>query len=184
MITIIVLLILATISISALTGENGILTKANKAKEDTERESAREKVQMVVLASYDSNGDIDIATLKNELNKIGGTVTDTEGRFPVTVKVDGYTFVIDAEGKVTQGGSETEEIVTLGEEYLDFDYTTGGISLKDIDSYYDWMSARISDYNLGIEKFKLPEFYDGKTVTRIGMLFGTSKDSASHGLRY
>ena len=57
MITIIVLLILATISISALTGENGILTKANKAKEDTERESAREKVQMVVLASYDSNGN-------------------------------------------------------------------------------------------------------------------------------
>ena len=34
-ITIIVLLLLAGISIAMLTGENGILTKANKAKEET-----------------------------------------------------------------------------------------------------------------------------------------------------
>lgn len=60
-----------------MTGENGILTKASKAKEDTELATAREKVQMVVLASYDSNGDLDIITLKTELKKIGNNVTDT-----------------------------------------------------------------------------------------------------------
>ena len=36
-ITIIVLLILAGVSIAMLTGENGILTQAQKAKEETER---------------------------------------------------------------------------------------------------------------------------------------------------
>ena len=36
-ITIIVLLILAGVSISMLTGDNGILTQAEKAKEETEK---------------------------------------------------------------------------------------------------------------------------------------------------
>ena len=41
-ITIVVLLILAGVSISMLTGENGILTQANKAKKATE-EAAKEE---------------------------------------------------------------------------------------------------------------------------------------------
>ncbi len=35
-ITVIVLLILAGVSIATLTGENGLLTKANQAKEETQ----------------------------------------------------------------------------------------------------------------------------------------------------
>ena len=42
-ITIIVLLILAAVSIATLTGQNGILTRANDAKEDTARETAKER---------------------------------------------------------------------------------------------------------------------------------------------
>ena len=42
-ITIIVLLILAGVSIAMLTGENGILTQAQKAKEETEKAEAEEK---------------------------------------------------------------------------------------------------------------------------------------------
>ncbi|MCI8469964.1 MAG: formylglycine-generating enzyme family protein [Clostridia bacterium] len=102
-----------------MTGENGILTKASKAKEDTELATAREKVQMVVLASYDSNGDLDIITLKTELKKIGNNVTDTNEGFPVTVTVDGYTFVIDRQGNATGGDEsnlpEVYEPAKLGE---------------------------------------------------------------------
>ena len=39
-ITIIVLLILAGVSIAMLTGDNGIITQANKSKVDSKRESA------------------------------------------------------------------------------------------------------------------------------------------------
>ena len=45
-ITIIVLLILAAISIATLTGENGILTKANTAKMQTEIEEAKEQAKL------------------------------------------------------------------------------------------------------------------------------------------
>ena len=45
-ITIIVLLILAAVSIATLTGENGILSKANTAKEETQREDAKEQAKL------------------------------------------------------------------------------------------------------------------------------------------
>lgn len=48
-ITIIVLLILAGISIATLTGENGLLSKAETAKKETQRASAEEKVKIAVL---------------------------------------------------------------------------------------------------------------------------------------
>ncbi|MCI8760890.1 MAG: hypothetical protein HFJ34_07275, partial [Clostridia bacterium] len=45
-ITIIVLLILAGISIATLTGENGILNKADTAKQKTEQGAAEEQVKL------------------------------------------------------------------------------------------------------------------------------------------
>ena len=48
-ITIIVLLILAGVSIAMLTGENGILTQAQTAKENTEKASLIEQVQVDIL---------------------------------------------------------------------------------------------------------------------------------------
>ena len=45
--TIVVLLILAGVSISMLTGENGIITQAQDAKLATERSSLREQFQYI-----------------------------------------------------------------------------------------------------------------------------------------
>ena len=50
-ITIIVLLILAGVSIAMLTGENGILTQAKKAKEETEKAAEEEERQLSELES-------------------------------------------------------------------------------------------------------------------------------------
>ena len=177
-ITIIVLLILAAVSVSTLTGENGILTKANKAKEDTQMAAAKEKVQMAVLASYDSNGDLDITTLKTELRKIGSNIFDTNGGFPVTVTVDDYTFVINNEGKVTSqdgnsGGSETEEVYTIEEKYLEFDESTGAIGLKEAYSYYDWDKGTTKTCELGKSKIRIPETYHGQAVKKVGLSIGS-----------
>ena len=46
-ITIIVLLILAGISIATLTGENGVLTKAGKAKEETKKAEYEEVLNII-----------------------------------------------------------------------------------------------------------------------------------------
>ena len=49
-ITIIVLLILAGVSIAMLTGENGILTKVNDAKKETEIASVKEQAQLDIIS--------------------------------------------------------------------------------------------------------------------------------------
>ena len=49
-ITIIVLLILAGVSIAMLTGQNGILTQAQNASTQTEIAEAKEKAQMDIMA--------------------------------------------------------------------------------------------------------------------------------------
>lgn len=51
-ITIIVLLILAGISIASLTGQNGILSKANQAKEQTKKAEYIEELQLIGLGLY------------------------------------------------------------------------------------------------------------------------------------
>ena len=70
-ITIIVLLILAGVSIAMLTGENGILTQAQTAKEETEKSSLIEQVQVDILGEQaKGNGSgIDAGTLQTILNK-------------------------------------------------------------------------------------------------------------------
>ena len=51
-ITIIVLLILAGVSIAMLTGENGILTRANDASDDSKRAEIADKVNMAIQSAY------------------------------------------------------------------------------------------------------------------------------------
>ena len=47
-ITIIVLLILAAVSIAMLTGENGLLQKATKAKEENKLAQAKEQINLML----------------------------------------------------------------------------------------------------------------------------------------
>ena len=105
-ITIIVLLILAGVSIAMLTGQNGILTQAQNAKTTNESKSAEEKVKLAVMGARADDGTLTVGKLRTELANYGGTVEgDT---FPVTVTVDGKSFTVDANGNVTSAGSSTD----------------------------------------------------------------------------
>ncbi len=113
-ITIIILLILAGISIATLTGENGILSKANTAKIETEKAGAKEKVQIAVMGSFGGNGIIDTNTLNKNLEQIEG-IDKQKSKLPITnlpatVSVDGYDVTIDEKGKVTIGSIEEEQV--------------------------------------------------------------------------
>ena len=109
-ITIIVLLILAGVSIAMLTGQNGILTQAQNAKTTTEDKSAEEKIKLAVMAARaQSEGALDADKLVAEIiNNYGGTATKTETGFPVNATVDGKSFTIDGDGNVTSTGSGNE----------------------------------------------------------------------------
>ena len=69
-ITIIVLLILAGVSVAMLTGQNGILTQAQKAKTTTDNKSAEEKVKLAVMAARSQSEDASL-----DLEKLTAEVT-------------------------------------------------------------------------------------------------------------
>ena len=116
-ITIIVLLILAGVSIAMLTGQKGILTQANNAKNATELASTKEKVELAVIGaiSQTRDGTLKVGNLRTELANYGGTI---EGEaFLVTATVDGKSFTVDNKGNVTSTGSSDQtptEQGTLG----------------------------------------------------------------------
>ena len=95
------LLILAGVSIATLTGPNGLLTRANQAKEVTEQSGAKEKVQMEVAASYDNSGNLSKELLNKNLENVEGLTGIPIDSFPATVVVDGYNVKIEITGNVT-----------------------------------------------------------------------------------
>ena len=101
-ITIIVLLILAGVTLSMVMGESGIFGKANKAKEETSYANAQEKVRLAVLNSYNSQGDLDSKELKENINNIEGLKEKIDGdiKYNLKITVDNYEFEIKATGEV------------------------------------------------------------------------------------
>ena len=133
-ITIIVLLILAGVSIAMLTGQKGILTQANNAKNETELASAIEKVELAVIGaiSQTRDGTLTVGKLRTELANYGGTV---EGNtFPVTATVDGNSFTVDDKGNVELAG-ETQPVTREGIEVGDYvSYTPDTATEKTYDA--------------------------------------------------
>ena len=78
-VTIIVLIILAGVSISMLTGQNGILTRAAEAKEKTEKAQRDEQAQLADLESLIENGGESVYDTTSGANK----PALTKGMIPV-----------------------------------------------------------------------------------------------------
>ena len=130
-VTIIVLLILAAVSIATLTGENGILTRANDAKTNTEVAEEKEKVELSATGALAEGlgGEIDIDKLRTELGKYfengkydvqEGTNEDgTEGYIVTITENDqnGRKYFVDKNGNVTEYTvKEPEEVPEVSDE--------------------------------------------------------------------
>ena len=93
-ITIIVLLILAGVSIAMLTGENGILTQAQNAKNKTEEAKAKEKQDL-----EDQNALIEnLANGNNSIKEYHNGVPIPKGFYYVGGEKDTGLVISDAEG--------------------------------------------------------------------------------------
>ena len=82
-----------------LSGNNGILTRAGEAKEETNKANIREKVQLEILASYSTtSGLLDKDLLVENLENIGGTVT--RNNYPIEVTIENKQVTITEQGEV------------------------------------------------------------------------------------
>ena len=117
-ITIIVLLILAGVSIATLTGDNGLLTKSNEAVVENEKGEERDQVALAYqavkldeLADSDSDDDITADNLKTALENNGikqATVTaEADGSLTVEMP-SGNKYKVTQEGIITYIGTVEE----------------------------------------------------------------------------
>ena len=114
-ITIIVLLILAGVSIATLTGNNGILKQANQAKENNNSAAVKEKVQVEALGSIDKSGKFNESTFEENVTKnIKGSTVRKSGN-SLIVTVDGYDVTVNVTtGEVTGVAKANAETPSSG----------------------------------------------------------------------
>lgn len=151
-ITIIVLLILAGVTIATLTGDNGILTRASEASKETKQANAGEQVQLEVTASIGTDGNINIEDLNDNLGHIEGLTHEGESitdnpieTLPATVVVDGYNVMIRKNGSVV-----VSEWTQIG-----YEITNGKITVK--------VGDYVLNYNEGIESTQIETTESGHT---------------------
>ncbi len=74
-ITIVIILILATISVTMLSGDNSLIKQAGEAKEDVDVKNEKDIINLAVTTAMNNNryGELDANELQTELNNLAGT---------------------------------------------------------------------------------------------------------------
>ena len=142
-VTIVVLIILATVTINTVLGDNGIISRAQKARDSYSNSQKSEDEQMAVLAN-------EMAEYDEGESSGGGIDTPTKPVEGITATVEGKTVTITKDnvgtylGKVVTNYVPTKNSVTIGSTvyevstqyrlyYVDFDGKYGeknGVYLK------------------------------------------------------
>ena len=129
-ITIIVLLILAGVTIATLTGENGILTRATVASEEREKKGLREEIELAI-GSNNIREQVDgSGNLEEELNKINGATVSKVAEDVYYVERDGNGYTVYEDGTIEEGKVDVWDGTTVEKPEVDEQgnwhiYTTG-----------------------------------------------------------
>ncbi len=158
-ITIIVLLILAGVSIAMLTGENGILTQANSSKSETNKSEAIERISLALnavkakvyemevgSATYNPIGDstgetgADQDDLEKAITSVlkldqivpRNTTTETSNDGKYVYELDGNTLILSYYNTTTNVGSVVNDTVTAVKGTIDLNNATNNTHYLEI----------------------------------------------------
>ena len=126
-ITIVVLLILAGVSINTVLGDDGIIKKAKEAAETTRRASAEEEMNRLVLEYQLASKDETLESFLQEKvteGRIDGVTDNGDGTITITKKVEGKDYTITVKKPVAPTPS-----VKVGAIRVVSDSTGAGSSL-------------------------------------------------------
>ena len=197
-ITIIVLLILAGVTISTLFGQNGIIENAIKAKEETEEAEKQEQEQIKELESlienkgedvtgFDEEKEVNTPEISNENKETGLIPIKWNGENWEVCSQDDPTWYNYSNQKITvtnkEGNEEEIEAFTWANAMLsDGKYKVGEVEegteitdINDLGSMFVW----IPRYAYSINEYKVkqdPVAQDGITqnITKVEFLKGAS----------
>ena len=166
-ITIIILLILAGVTISTLSGDNGIIRRAVEAKERTNKENAEESIKML-LTEVQTDKFLGKDSFENLLvNKVGKDNVEKNPDGTISVKKDGYQVKVDSKGnQLTEAEKIVENIVDksgvsipkipVGVEVKFVDWDESGNEIEASELTYDYTNgkwANIKTVSNGLEAY-------------------------------
>ena len=144
-VTVVVLIILAGVSINAVLGDNGIIKKANQAASVTKEAEVKEAINRTILEFYLTD---DYETLEDFLKakvtegkidsvtkNADGTLTVKKGEYSVTVENKTNSSNGSSSGGSTGGETQTPEI-TIGEAKVVANSDGTGSAITDANSVY------------------------------------------------
>ena len=177
-VTIIVLLILAGVTIAMLTGQNGILTQAQNAKEQTEIAEVKERVQLDILNwqadKLKKGEDVSVTTPEKVQEILNEANPNPDNWYFKSLKEEGIEtksgYIIPYDEFYTEGSTGEEENTPIDEEtsyvgyYADFDTTDGkvdGIIYADlaVGGSGIWNDNGMSEYEYSAETEGLKSYY-------------------------
>ena len=150
-ITIIILLILAGVTLSLTLGDNGIITQAQKAKEAQEIAAIKEDFQLAILDKELEKGGTGLT--QEELEEIAGNYGELQEDGNTIKTEDGYEIKIDEiykpGGGISGGGSgaSDEEIAALEEKIKELEQT-----VEDLTNTKTELEGTIEDLNGQLEQ--------------------------------
>ena len=149
-ITIIILLILAGVTLSLTLGDNGIITQAGKAKEAQEIAAIKEDFQLAILDKELEKGGTGLT--QEELEEIAGNYGELQEDGNTIKTEEGYEIKIDEiykPGGGTGGGSGAtdEEIAALEEKIKELEQT-----VEDLTNTKTELEGTIEDLNGQLEQ--------------------------------
>ena len=148
------------VTIAALSGPNGILTNATKAKEQTAESGAKEKINIAIGGSYNNTGNFDSERFKEEILSLGGTIEE-ENEETIRVNMDGYESIVDKEnGKIQEAVDRAG--INVG-DYVNYtpDVNTETYNISDeMSGYSSWNGQNLKQYNSSWRVLK--KYNDGR----------------------
>ena len=143
-VTVVVLIILAGVSINAVLGDNGIIKKANQAASVTKEAEVKEAINRTILEFYLTN---DYETLEDFLKakaedgsidsvtkNADGTLTVKKGEYSVTVENKTNSSGGSSSGGSTGGETQTPTITVTGTKVIASSDGTG-LTLGEVSTY-------------------------------------------------
>ena len=163
-ITIIILLILAGVSLNLVVGEDGIVKQTMDSRNSHEDAQNKEQIQLAVMSSIGTDLHIDLDKLKTEIENIGGTVTGAT--FPVIAKKERTEVVINEIGEISDLEKITE-VENLPDSWEPAYSSNAG---------NDWYAYKDADGKTA--KVNAPKLADG--MTAIKYVQGTNTDTETN----
>ena len=140
-VTVVVLIILAGVSINAVLGDNGIIKKANQAASVTKEAEVKEAINRTILEFYlteDYETLEDFLKAKAEDGSIDSVTKNADGT--LTVKKGNYSVTVEnktnSSGGSSSGGETQTPEITIGEAKVVANSDGTGSAITDANSVY------------------------------------------------